>query len=424
VQGGQIGLQSVGRPGFGTDFQLLYTVASAWGEQQDTYDDTVIKETWQARGNPGLPVPGRPNTPNVYPLTVAPIIWPLTLMRFDWAILLWAAVILVSEAYLILRILRPGGGQYQGRPVRRIAIAVAVAMLMLCYPIRLNLASLNIGMVASALALAALGVGGRPQRGGRPAKGREWLAGVAMGLALVKYSVTGPLLLLMARQRQYRAIVVAFGVQVVLVLTATWGGGYSQPLEWVGGMRTEISHSLAPGEINAYDAPKGTAMHLHVRSLWHRFFRGGDAWHWVLVAGLVVAAGAGLHRGPRWRFRGPASATASGVIDLEAALIVAVTLASFYHRAYDLIPAMVLVLAWLVSYCPAHNVGRPLEAALWAVLALTIAPGIWGGWDDAASASWVRLVIQPACAWATCLMIPLLYLVVRKCRVAGGVREP
>ncbi len=420
VQGSQIGFQSVGSPGFGTDFQLLYTVAAAWGEQQDVYDDAVIKETWRARGVSGLPEPGRPVTPNVYPLTIAPIVWPLTLMRFEWAILLWAAVILVSEGYLILLILGPGGGRGDGRPVRRIAMAVAVTLLMMCYPVRLNLASLNIGMVAAALALAALRLGGRTGEGGRQVKGRALLAGLAMGLSLVKYSVTGPLLLLMGWRRQYRAVGVAVGVQVVLVGAATWGGGYRHPLEWVGAMRGEIVHSLASGEINSYDAPKGTAMHLHVRSLWHRFFPEGDAWHWVLVVGLLGVAGAGLVGGFRRRSGGRASASVDGGSDLEAALILAVTLASFYHRAYDLIPVLVLVLAWLVGSSPGRRVSRPLEVGLWAVLAWTVVPGVWEGWDSAVSASLVRLVIQPACAWATCLMIPLLILVVRRIRVAPG----
>lgn len=413
IQAAQLALHSVGRPGFGTDFQLLYTVSMAWSQHRDTYDDATLKETWRAHGDRTLPIPGRPITPNVYPLTVAPLIWPMTHLPFHAAILLWAAVVLGSEAYLIVYILRASLPRGDNQGIRRIAVALAVAILMLCYPIRLNLASLNIGLPMAALAVAALHVANLPSRAKGLARHRAWVAGVAMGIALVKYSVTGPLLLLMVWRRQYRAVGTALAVQLGLVAIATWAGGYNHPLEWVGAMRSEIAYSLAPGEINAYDAEKGAAMHLHLRSLWHRLSPGNDTWHGLLVIGLFIVPAACVLR------RQPGGSSAGTVPVVEAAVLLLLTLASFYHRAYDLIPAMVLVMAWLVRALPARSGGRVQEWFIWGLMAITIAPGLWDGWDAATAPTWVRLCVQPACAWATCLAIPLLSWVALRPRPGG-----
>lgn len=414
VQAAQIGTQSLGEPGFGTDFQLLYAAAAAWGQQENPYDDTVIKKTWRARGDPSLPEPGRPTTPNVYPLTVAPLIWPLTLFSFHTAILLWIAVVMASEGYLLMHIFRSAQSREPGRAVRRIPVAVAVVILMLCYPIRLNLASLNIGMITGALALAALRVCEGPCPDQRRGWTRTGLAGVAMGLSLIKYSVTGPLLLLMVWRRQFRAASVAIAVQGALILTATWVGGYRHPIEWADAMSAEISHSMAPGEINAHDAKKGAPMHLHLRSLWHRLLPNADTWHWPVLAGLMVfAVGAALAPPPERRAPGPLS-----LGSLQAALILVAALVAFYHRAYDLVPAMTLVLGWLVRPRASGGSRYPLlEAATWGVLALTVIPGLWHGWDAATAPALVRWFVQPACAWATVLLIPLCYVAVRRATV-------
>jgi hypothetical protein len=435
IQAAQICVHSVGKPGFGTDFQLLYAVATVWGHQQNPYDDAAIKEAWRAHGDPSLPEPGRPITPNVYPLTVAPLIWPLTRVPFGAAILLWTVVVLAAEAWLIMQILQ--GAAAGGRAIRRIPVAMAITILMLCYPVRLNLASLNIGLVAAALALAAVRNGHRP-----------WLAGIAMGLSLIKYSVTGPLLVLMVWRRQYRAVAVAVAVQALLVSTATWGGTFHHPFEWTDAMRAEISDSLEPGGINAHDTPRGAGMHLELRSLWWRFFPGADAWHWLLVAALFGLAASALSRTRRGGARrdsrtsdlswprgeevregilAPADSCTSGRSgspDPEAALVIAITLVAFYHRAYDLLPVMVLTLIWLVRPGPrtGSTSNRFVENLTWAVLALTIVPGLWRGWDTSAVQTWARWFVQPACAWSAILLIPLLCRIVRNHRPIAGRR--
>ncbi len=379
----QIGTQSIGKPGFGVDFELLYTVSALWGEHGNPYDDAALKETWRAVGDPRLPEPGRPITPNVYPLTVAPLIRPLTYVPFAAAIVIWSGIILASEAWLMLYILRSAAAG-PGCAVRRIPIALALTALMLSYPVRLNLASLNIGMVAAALGIYAV------QNGQR-----TWLAGAAFGLSLVKYSVTGPLGLLLMWRRQYRLLGVALAVQVVLVCVATWGGGYRHPLEWVGAMRAEVVHSLAPGAINAHDAITGGPMHLGFRSLWNRIAPGYDRLHWVVVAGVLCLVGASVIRSardvPRRR----------RYFDLPAAGLLAAGLLSFYHRAYDLIPVMILTSAWLVRPTISKGHRSVAEFAIWAALIWTVIPGLWTGWDSSESGFWVRMFVQPACAWCT-----------------------
>ncbi|MCZ6697410.1 MAG: glycosyltransferase family 87 protein, partial [Planctomycetota bacterium] len=390
----QIGTQSIGKPGFGVDFELLYTVSALWGEHGNPYDDAALKEAWRAVGDPRLPEPGRPITPNVYPLTVAPLIRPLTYVPFAAAIVIWSGIILASEAWLMLYILRSAAAG-PGCAVRRIPIALALTALMLSYPVRLNLASLNIGMVAAALGIYAV-------QNGR----RTWLAGAAFGLSLVKYSVTGPLGLLLLWRRQYRLLGVALAVQVVLVCVATWGGGYRHPLEWVGAMRAEVAHSLSPGAINAHDAIAGGPMHLGFRSLWHRVAPAHDAWHWplvVLIVGLGIARVMQSPRDETERVRR---------FDLTAAAVLSVTLLSFYHRAYDLIPLMVLACAWLVRPATDGGVRSFGEVMTWAALIWTVTPGLWAGWDSSSSGVWVQMLVQPACAWSTlgfCLLLTVAH---------------
>lgn len=381
VQALQIATQSYGRPGFGVDFELLYSVARVWSDGGNPYDDDAIKAAWAKCGDPSLPAPGWPVTPNVYPLTVAPLVWPLTKLPFGAAIILWCGIVLACEAWLLLFVFRSAAAA--GSRPRVIPVAGVAAILMLSYPTRLNLASLNIGMIAGMLGLYSVLNARRP-----------WSAGLALGLSLVKYSVTGPLLLLLLWRRAYRTVGVALAVQLVLVAVATWGGGSRHPLAWIDGMRAEIAASLLPGAINAHDAVRGGAMHLGVRSLWHQLAPGADAWHWFVVAALVTI-GAALVLGSARHVRAP-----PGGYDLTLCAVWAITLTAFYHRAYDLIPVMALTAGWLVR--PRTPGRRPdaAECLLWAALIWTVVPGLWNGWDAATAPPWVRLAVQPACAWA------------------------
>lgn len=385
VQAVQIAAQSYGNPGFGIDFALLYCASHVWAEGGDPYDDAAIKDAWKRHGDAALPAPGRPITPNVYPLTIAPLIRPLAQLPFGAAIILWLAIILAAEAWLILLVLRSAN---QGTAIRLIPVAVAVAILMLSYPTRLSLASLNIGMITGMLGLYAVS-----------RSTNTWRAGLALGLSLVKYSVTGPLVLLLLWRRSYRVVAVCVGVQIVLVSVSTWGGRSVHPFEWLGSMQSEIAASLAPGAINSHDAVLGGAMHLGLRSLWHRLAPTADNLHWPVVAVLGVVAVMLIARSKRTPHAGSRP-------DSDLAIILAFTLIAFYHRAYDLYPLMVLTAAWLVRPRASTRAYEPAEYVLWAALAWTVVPGIWAGWDQTTSPAWIRLAVQPACAWAalaTCL---------------------
>lgn len=399
VQALQIGSQSIGKPGFGIDFELLYTVALVWSQDGDPYDDTALKRAWREHGDLNLPEPGRPITPNVYPLTIAPLVYPLTFFPFVTAVVIWTIAVLASEAWLLLYVLRSAASG--PRPLtRRIAVALALTAILMSYPVRLNLASLNAGMITGMLGVIAL-MNSR----------RGLLAGAALGVSLVKYSVTGPLVFLFAWRRDYRLLGVALGMQVFLIGVATWGGGYEHPLEWVGAMRTEVAASLAPGAINSHDAVAGAPMHLGLRSLWHRVVPGFDRLHWLVVAGVVCLAGICVMRSSRDKGR--------RLVDLPAAGLLAAVLISFYHRAYDLIPVMVLASAWLVR--PTISKGRRSvsEIAIWAALIWTVVPGLWMGWDNAESGFWVLMFVQPACAWCALVFCVFLCIAVL-CGETGG----
>jgi len=406
----QVLSQSFGKPGFATDFQLLYTAASLWGDGGNPYDDAALKSHWIEIGDPALPIPGRPVTPNVYPLTIAPIIYPLTKLPFHHAVLVWTGVLLASFFWLAWYVLRTASTNR----VRMIPVALAVGILLLGYPTRLNLASLNIGLATSALALWAI-----------TSPRSRFTAGIAMGLALLKYSITGPLWLLLLWRRRFSAAAIAVGVQVALVAMVALNQETSSPLHWVSDMRAEIAASLAPGAINAYDAAHGAAMHLGFRSLWHRLAPGVDWAHGILVALILFACISALIRRRATHLR-------EADHDADAALLLAVTTISFYHRAYDLIPVIALTLAELLrreGEAPAephidgmttHQRGRRTftEVLVWTCLALTVLPGLWAGWDSNHAPWLTRYFIQPACAWAALGLCVALTLTLYKCRAS------
>lgn len=410
VLGIQLAARSFDRPGFGTDFQLLYTIASVWKARGNPYDDDALKAAWREVGPPHLPTVGRPVTPNVYPLTVAPLIAPLSGMPFRAALACWSIVTLFSLGYLIRHALcaayvnangrcnhstpAPDGSRFAHAGPRLPAALIlgAVAVLMLSYPTRLALASLNIALPAGALAVWAV----QPGR-------RSWTGGAAMGLALVKYSLTAPLWGLLLWRRQYRTAAAAIAVHAALIAVASWSAKTDPPLHWLAGMRTEIAVSMASGAINAPDAARGTAMHLDIRSLWHRIAPGRDSWHVLgvaVVVGLFACAVATRQRG----------AANPACLDAEAALWALPVLLAFYHRAYDLVPILALVIAAGLRRATLAGGLKPRDAAIGCCLALTVVPGLWSGWDAPAATAWVRWLVQPACAWATLGLCVLLAL--------------
>lgn len=387
--------RGLGNAGFGSDFQLLYTVATAWGAGRDAYDDDVIKQTWAAHGDSSLPSPGRPVTPNVYPLCIAPLIWPFTLVNIHTAMLIWIAILLACEAWLLVLVLRSaipppavGEGAGAAAEIRLIPVTLAVGVLVLCYPMRLNLASLNIALIAGTAGLWAT----------LNAQTRPWRAGLLLGAALVKYSLTGPLVIWLIWRKRWTAIGVAIAAQAALVVVATAVGPYAFPLYWLDHMRAEMAASLATGGINAHDTFAGSAMLLHVRALWYRLMPGYDAWHWAILVGLVYLAGRAVGRSPLKARDESVQRDAACRADL--AWIILLTCVAFYHRAYDLVPPMALVLSGLVSpRGDAQSV--PARTAAWALLLVTVLPGLWDGWDGVDVSQWTFVLIQPACAWAT-----------------------
>jgi len=394
VIGLQVGLMlnANHKAGWGMDFHLLYTVAATWGEGRDPYDDAELKRTWAAYGGE-LPAPGRPQTPNVYPLSIAPVAWPLTRLSITTATNVWLLLTLLCFAWLLRAVLAHAFQSGDPSPAQWRVAALVLVILLAGYPARMNLASLNVAMICGVLSLAALRDGMGAIR-----------AGLLMGLGLLKYSVTGPLMFLLIWRRRFRAAAVAIVIQLALMGLATWGAGSRSPLDWITGMKRELDHSMASRQINAPDAWRDSAMFLDLRRLWFRI-AGYDSLAYVPYIALLAVPVLICIRLDR-RFEGRRGALADPV----AATLLAFALCAFYHRAYDLVPLIALIGACLLTY-PSASLRRPLSrGAIWLCLAATVLPGLWMNWSLPTLNPWMDLLVQPACAWATLWLCPLLAL--------------
>ncbi|MBN2561476.1 MAG: DUF2029 domain-containing protein [Phycisphaerae bacterium] len=367
----------------GMDFRLTYTVAVAWAQGADPYDDDVLKRVWARQGMPHVTPPGLPQTPNVYPLTVATLLWPLAALKYPHALVVWMAINAACVAILLMQLLTV--------PTRSpVLVLAAVCVFLVGFPLRYGFSFGNLAVITTFLVVQVLRSPNQPLR-----------AGVFLGLALVKYSLCGPLALFMAVTGRWRTVAVACVVQAILIAVATFGPRLNNPTNWIGPMLATADQSLRPGQPNHHATLAYTALHLELPSLLYRFSPRLDSLRHFGVGVLVITLIAGLVRNhARSRRAGPPRQddTPPTAMSLEHVAILAVTLLAFYHRTYDLIVVIFPLLVVLVT-THTHLPGL-IRAGLWAAAALTALPGAsyHGG---SPMVPWVgRAIIQPVATWA------------------------
>src|SRR5262249_41400352 len=146
-------------------------------------------------------------------------------------------------------VLRDGIGRW--RPI------VGAVILLLGYPLHL---AFSVGQLAVPIAcLMFHAVRWRD---------RSIAAGLVTGVALVKFTLTWPLLLLLALRGSWRGVAIAALVQAVLFAIACigWRAG-NDPFDWLTRMRANITASQQPGGLTDPTAPAHSANHLEITAL-------------------------------------------------------------------------------------------------------------------------------------------------------------
>jgi hypothetical protein len=196
---------------------------------------------------------------------------------------------------------------------------------------------------------------------------REALAGLLVGVALAKPTMTLPFLGFLAARRHGRALAVALGLQTAMLLgTSAWlriGPG-ALIREWLATARGQLAEGL-----------------IDVPSLVQRFWPSAPAPAIALAVLLLgVALTFALHRGP----------------DLGLASLCALVAAIFtYHRPYDLV-LMIPALAYLIECARASDhpgaSAKMVAAAVFAVLLILPShPSVAGRFEALHDAAFIAL---------------------------------
>jgi len=376
----------------GMDFRLTYAAAAAWSRGLDPYDDSTLKSVWLTSGMAHATPPGLPQTPNVYPLTVAVLLWPLTLVSYPTALAIWLAINAACVALMLCLLIRAGPSS-DAQPIASVALVAAV-LLFVSFPLRYGLLFGNLAVWTTTLMVGALCLRDRPA-----------LAGVLLGLSLVKYSLSAPLAVYLFVTGRRKAVGVALLVQCVMVLAASIGYGSPDPTDWFRPMLAAAKSSLAPGGINHFGDLGHTALHLELASLLYRLQPELTAWRHVavglLLGGLIFAL---------VRYRRHASTSCDDLpIGLDHVAVIAVTLLAFYHRTYDLIAVLLPLLWWLAAthQTPISTTRR----CLWAAVLLAVLPAATMASSGPPSTAWARVIVQPLATWA--LLVISIGVIVR-----------
>jgi hypothetical protein len=282
------------------------------------------------------------------PVNTAPLVCLLSVFAwFSWPVAksLWLAcnlALMTLAPWLVVRLVPI--------PLRATQQALIALVFWALLGTRSALVNGQTSLLVLVLMLAALWLAGR----------HDWLAGLLLGLALSKYSVALPGLLVLALARRWRVLLIALGVQVASVLGLALVTG-SAPLDIVGAYAWMFGYHAGMSGI-------------HLASLFPK-----DS----PFAGLAVALGSALVWGvlARWWFvrRGDLGA-GHGAPDATAQLhllaVVALwTLLVAYHRAYDtvLFVCFVALAVYALAQPERWGLSRRSSVVLAAFLVLVIA---------------------------------------------------
>lgn len=383
----------------GMDYRMTYTAARAWLNGADPYDDAVLKEIWADAGMPHATPPGLPQTPNVYPLTIAPVLAPLAALSFPASLALWLMINGGAAGLLGASIIRPRRKAESADETSATQLAshcrpasarwwsfLALAALVFGFPLRYGLSFGNLVILTTAFTVASVRWRHRPA-----------FAGILLGLALVKYTLSAPVAFVFLLERRWKLLITACAVQTLLLMTATLGYAGDSRTGWIAEMMDAGVASMAPGAVNDHAALSYTSLHLDLSALLFRLSPALADVRFIFIAGMGVLT--------LWACR-PLKADRrdeSAFAELRYVVVLSAGMLAVYHRVYDAVIVIAPLATWLVMYraqLPGH-----IRNVLWTGLILTMFAGgtIAGGRPDVPYA--VLAFAQPVCTWAILVVL-------------------
>lgn len=209
------------------------------------------------------------------------------------------------------------------------------------------------------------------------------IAGLLLGVALSKYSLVFPIVLLFAFWRQWRLLSVAVLVQVVGLLAVNWIGDSTPLITLQAYLTLALEHTAKSG--------------IHIGSL----YNGSALFRAVAPLGLTLIVGIALYRLYRSRTRDIGQL--SGQIGDFSLIVIGLLwgILVVYHRMYDaiLILPFFILLAWCVSRlsAPLSTWIQGYGIGLVTILALPIPLYEWlfsGYWSKIFNSVWTLLVVS------------------------------
>ena len=330
------------------DLKAIYLPSRAWLHGLDPYDQEVLGRMWVDAGGQEGTAPARWGAPSVYPPTALALLSPLSALPWKFAQPIWCGLNLAALALLLICMHQLAGVKwFEARSL------CMIAMMLAFEPVSTTIALGQPSIIVAALAAASIMAGTR---------GRESRSGLLEGLALglkpqLAIAFAAPYVL--ARRWRYVVVVAATvaivgGVALVrLVADSHWITNYLANLRFAFGPGgANDAGPLNPNRIEFINLGYLFSLFLTSRSLCE-----GLAW----LVGLSLAL-----PGLKELIRRP-----TGMMLLECvALLAAVELLVFYHKAYDA-AVLAFPMAWALS--PAVPIRRSWPVLL--ALGCYILPG-------------------------------------------------
>jgi hypothetical protein len=322
------------------DGAVVYYNARVALRGQNPYDGRNEIRDWAAHGAPAAFLPGHDNLPIcAYPPSFSLLIAPVAALPWHTGIRCVVLLNYLAGFGCLFFLLRLAKGRWSAEAMLLFAIFffanrhlrseiyVNQTTLLVCLP-----------MLAGIYAFRLR---------------REVPAGILIGLSLAKFTLTFPVLALLAYRREWKTTAAAIATFAVLngAMAMSWGGLTRLPSDY----RSAVSASTAPGAANDV----GTLKYSDMISANHLVFvlfgskqraEAGKA-ALALVAACSLAVLLALRSRPEQErpFEDP----------LEIALLMAASLTLFYHRSYDL-AALPIVLFGLVDFRFRHKGAMPI----------------------------------------------------------------
>ncbi len=308
------------------DFEAIYLPSRAWLHGLDPYDHEVLDRMWIEAGGEPERAPGRWGGPSVYPPTALAILAPMAALPWRFAQPIWCGLNLAALAVLLICLHRLAEiRRFEARSLCLIAGMLAFE------PVSTTIMLGQPSIIVAALAVVSLVTG---MRGGQLRSGL--LEGVAIALKpQLAIAFAAPYGL--ARRWKY-CVVVAATVAIIGCIAIVRLGSQSQ---WVAHYLANLRFAFGPGGAN--DAGPSNPNRIEFINLGYLF--GLFLTNRSLSEGLAWGVGLTLAiPGLRALGRRPAGAMLLQCV----ALIAAVELLVFYHKAYDAV-VLVFPMAWALS---------------------------------------------------------------------------